>query len=150
MNNGFRWGIIGCGLIAPKFYNALKNTGEGSVVAAASKSIRRARKLQQKIPVPNVYGSYEEMLNRETLDAVYIANTHAEHFAAAQLCLNRGLPVLVEKAFTRNAKEAEELITLAREKNCFMMEGMWTRFNPASEKVRELLAADGFTVDPLR
>jgi predicted dehydrogenase len=135
----FRWGIIGCGLIAPKFFQCLENTGEGHVVAAASKSMRRAKRLQKKLGIPQVYGNYDEMLRSEKLDAVYIANTHAEHTAAAKLCLERGLPVLIEKAFTRNAGEAEELIMLARAKNLFCMEAMWTRFNPSTAKVHELI-----------
>ncbi len=141
MTQKFRWGVIGCGLIAPKFFHAMENTGEGQVVAAASKSMRRARRLQKKLGIPQVYGSYDEMLRCEQLDAVYIANTHAEHAAAAKLCLNHGLPVLIEKAFTRNVKEAEEVITLARAENLFCMEAMWTRFNPSSAKARELLAS---------
>lgn len=141
MSTEFRWGIIGCGLIAPKFFRALENTGEGHVVAAASKSIRRAKRLQKKLGIPQGYGSYEEMLHCEQLDAVYIATSHNFHCENVKLCLNHGLPVLVEKAFTRNAKEAEEVITLARQKKLFLMEAMWTRFNPSSAKVRELIAS---------
>ena len=139
MTNKIRWGIIGCGIVAPKFFHALENTGEGHVVAAASKSMPRARRLQKKLGIPQIYGSYAEMLAGEQLDAVYIANTHAEHAAAAKLCLEHGLPVLVEKAFTRNAGEAAELIALARAKKLFCMEAMWTRFNPATAKLRELI-----------
>jgi predicted dehydrogenase len=142
----FRWGIIGCGLIAPKFFQSLEKTGEGKVVAAAAKSLHRAKRFQQKTGVERVYGSYEELLKIEKPDAVYIANTNAEHAAAATLCLERGLPVLVEKAFTRNGAEAEELIALARAKNLFCMEAMWTRFNPAIVKLRELLR-DGIIGD---
>ena len=141
MSGQFKWGIIGCGLIAPKFFQCLENTGEGRVVAAASKSMRRAQKLQKKLGIEHVYGSYAEMLETEKLDAVYIANTHAEHYESAKLCLEHDLPVLIEKAFTRNEAEAEELIDLAAHKNRFMMEAMWTRFNPATLKLRELLAA---------
>lgn len=140
MTNKIRWGIIGCGLIAPKFFQALENTGEGQVVAAASKSMRRAKRLQNKLGIPNVYGSYVEMLDREQLDAVYIATSHNFHYANTKLCLERGLPVLVEKPFTRNAKEAAGLIALARAKKLFLMEAMWTRFNPSTAKVRELIA----------
>jgi len=140
MSKSFKWGIIGCGLIAPKFFQCLENTGEGHVVAAASKSMRRAKRLQQKLGIEHVYGSYAEMLECEKLDAVYIANTHHEHYESAKLCLSRGLPVLIEKAFTRNEAEAEELIDLARANNLFMMEAMWTRFNPATVKLCELLA----------
>lgn len=141
MTQKFRWGIIGCGLIAPKFFHALENTGEGHVVAAASKSMRRAVRLQKQLGIPQVYGSYDEMLHCEKLDAVYIANTHAEHAAAARLCLDHGLPVLIEKAFTRNAAEAAEVIALARSRKLFCMEAMWSRFNPSSAKVRELIAS---------
>lgn len=141
MEKTFKWGIIGCGLIAPKFFQALENTGEGRVVAAASKSLRRARRLQQKLGFERAYGSYEEMLQTEDLDAVYIANTHAEHYQSTKLCFEHDLPVLVEKAFTRNEAEAEELIDLAAQKNLFMMEAMWTRFNPATLQIRERLAS---------
>ncbi|MBC8205608.1 MAG: Gfo/Idh/MocA family oxidoreductase, partial [Kiritimatiellales bacterium] len=141
MSGQFKWGIIGCGLIAPKFFRSLENTGEGRVIAAASKSMRRAQKLQKKLGIERVYGSYAEMLETEKLDAVYIANTHAQHYPSAKLCLEHDLPVLIEKAFTRNEAEAEELIDLAAQNNLFMMEAMWTRFNPATLKLRELLAA---------
>lgn len=140
MSGPFKWGIIGCGLIAPKFFQALENTGEGHVVAAASKSMRRAQKLGQKLGIPHVYGRYAEMLEHEKLDAVYIANTHAEHYESTKLCFEHNLPVLVEKAFTRNEAEAEELIDLAGMQNLFLMEAMWPRFNPATVKLRELIA----------
>lgn len=136
----YRWGIIGCGLIAFKFFQALENTGEGHVVAAASKSIRRAQRLGKKLGIEPVYGSYAEMIEREQLDAVYIANTHNFHYESAKLCFEHELPVLIEKAFTRNEAEAEELIDIAGMHKFFLMEAMWTRFNPATVRVRELLA----------
>ena len=141
MSTPFQWGIIGCGEIAPKFFDSMRMLEEGVVVAAASKSMLRAKRFRKKTGVERVYGSYADMLDREQPDAVYIANTHAEHAAAAKLCLERGLPVLVEKAFTRNAKEAAEVIALARSNRLFCMEAMWMRFNPAIVKLRELLAA---------
>jgi dihydrodiol dehydrogenase / D-xylose 1-dehydrogenase (NADP) len=136
----FRWGIIGCGLIAPKFFQCLENTGEGHVVAAASRFMRRARRLQKKLGIPRVYDHYEDMLVREKLDAVYIATSHNFHYENAKLCLHHNLPVLIEKAFTRNEKEAEEVVDLTRQTNLFCMEAMWTRFNPATRKVCELIA----------
>ncbi len=136
----FRWGIIGCGLIAPKFFHAMENSGEGHVVAAASRSGHRAKRFQKRTGVERIYTSYEAMLESEQLDAVYVATSHNFHKENARLCLEHGLPVLVEKAFTQNARQAEEIISLARSKNLFLMEAMWTRFNPATVKLRELLA----------
>jgi len=136
----YRWGIIGCGLIAPRFTKDLLESGEGTVVAAASRSARRAKQFQQITRVPNIYTSYQAMLEREQLDAVYIATSHNFHAENARLCLEHNLPILVEKAFTQNARQAEEIITLARQKNLFMMEAMWTRFCPVALRVQQLLA----------
>ncbi len=137
----FRWGIMGCGLIAPRFITSLEKTGEGCVAAAASKSRQRANHLQRKSGIDRVYRSYEAMLDSEELDAVYIATTHNAHADPALLCLDRGIPVLIEKPFTQNAEQAEAVITSARANNTFAMEAMWTRFNPAIIKLREVLAA---------
>jgi predicted dehydrogenase len=146
MSESFKWGIIGCGLIVPKFFHALENTGEGHAVAAASKSMRRAQRLGKNLGIERVYGSYAEMLEREKLDAVYIANTHAEHYQSVKLCFEHNLPVLVEKAFTLNEAQAEELVDLAGMKNVFLQEAMWTRFNPATIKLRKIIA-DGVIGD---
>ncbi len=136
----FRWGIIGCGLIAPRLAKAVEESGEGRVVSAASKSMRRARRFQRETGVERVHGSYEEMLEREALDAVYVATTHNFHAENARLCLERGIPVLVEKPFTQNARQAEAVIALARDRRLFCMEAMWTRFNPASRRLCAMLA----------
>jgi len=146
MSDQFKWGIIGCGRIVPKFFQALENTGEGRAVAAASKSMRRARNLQNKLGIERIYGSYSEMLEREKLDAVYIANTHAEHCESAKLCMEHNLPMLVEKAIALNEAQTEEMIDLAGIKNICLIEAMWTRFNPATIKLRELIA-DGAVGD---
>lgn len=136
----YRWGIIGCGLIAPKFVQSMEKTGEGRVVAAASKSMRRAKAFQQKTGIANVYASYEAMLKNEKLDAVYIATSHNYHYENAALCMQYGKPVLVEKAFTQTAHQAEQLIALAQREKLFLMEAMWTRFNPLIIQLRNLLS----------
>lgn len=145
-SKAFRWGIIGCGLIAPRFFHALEQTGEGRAVAAASRSKHRAKHFQKTTGVERTYASYEAMLENERLDAVYVATTHNFHADNARLCLEYGLPVLVEKPFAQNARQAEETIALARKKGLFLMEAMWTRFNPATIKLRAMLA-DGVIGD---
>jgi predicted dehydrogenase len=136
----FKWGIIGCGLIAPRFVRAMEKTGEGTVASAASKSWRRAVKLQKETGIPRIYDSYTAMLGSEDLDAVYIATSHNYHAENARLCAARGIPVLIEKPATRNAGEFGDLIALANRENVFMMEALWTRFTPATRKLLDLLA----------
>jgi predicted dehydrogenase len=55
------------------------------------------------------------------------------------LCLEAGKPVLCEKAFTVNAKQAKKLYETAKAKNLFLMEAVWTRYFPLSIKIRELV-----------
>jgi predicted dehydrogenase len=55
------------------------------------------------------------------------------------LALNAGKPVLCEKPFTLNAKEAEEVVRVARERKLFLMEAMWSRYFPAMVKMRALI-----------
>lgn len=64
---------------------------------------------------------------------------HPYHKEAAMLALEHGKHVLCEKPFTVNSKEAEEVISLAKQKNLMVMEAMWTRFFPAIEKVRSAM-----------
>ncbi|MGN0473144.1 MAG: Gfo/Idh/MocA family oxidoreductase [Lachnospiraceae bacterium] len=60
-----------------------------------------------------------------------MATPHSHHFAHATLCVEHGKPVLVEKAFTGNMRQAEQLIRLAREKKILVAEAIWTRYMPA-------------------
>lgn len=136
----FRWGVIGCGRIAHAFARGLETLPEAQLAAAASKSRKRAQAFGAECGVENVYDSYEEMLGKEALDAVYVATTHNFHYENTKLCLEHQVPVLCEKAFTINAAQAEELINLARAKQLFLMEAMWTRFIPCVLKLRQLLS----------
>jgi predicted dehydrogenase len=79
------------------------------------------------------------MLDDEGVDLVYIATPHSHHYDHTRLSLLKGKPVLCEKSFTANAKQAEALIQLAKEKNLFLTEAIWTRYMPLSQTIRELI-----------
>jgi predicted dehydrogenase len=74
------------------------------------------------------------------VDIVYLATPHSHHFQNAMLALRAGKPVIIEKAFTTNAKQAKLLVETAKEKNLFLMEAVWTRYFPLSARIRELVA----------
>ena len=135
----FRTGIIGAGWIAEKMVQALAPLHDIETHAIASRSIEKAQKFAQANNIPKAYGSYEEMVADPDIDLVYIATPHSHHFEHAMLALEHGKPVLVEKAFTANAAQAEELINTARKKGLFITEAMWTRYMPLSHKVKEIM-----------
>jgi predicted dehydrogenase len=139
MGRTYRWGIIGAGIIARKLVGALRASGEAVPAFVASRNAERAEAFARECGVES-FGSYEELLARSDLDAVYVATTHNFHRDNVRMVLERGLPVLVEKPFTVNAEEADDLISLARERGLFLMEAMWTRFLPATEKLRAAVA----------
>lgn len=134
-----RVGIIGAGWIAHKMAQALAPLQEAEVVAIASRSREKAEEFAAEYGIAKAFGSYEEMVDDKDVDLVYIATPHSHHYPHTRLALEHGKPVLVEKAFTANAREAEELINLAHEKGLFITEAIWTRYMPLSHKVKELM-----------
>ena len=109
------------------------------IYAIASRSIEKAEAFAAEWNIEKAYGSYEDMVSDPDVDLVYIATPHSHHFQHSMLALEHGKPVLVEKAFTANAREAEELLETARRKGLFITEAIWTRYMPLSHKVKELM-----------
>lgn len=143
----FRIGIIGAGWIAHKMSLGIAPLKDIEIYAIASRSIEKAKEFATEHNILAAYGSYEEMLDDPEVDLVYIATPHSHHFAHAMLALEHGKPVLVEKAFTANAKQAEILIETARSKGLFITEAIWTRYMPLSHKIREIMES-GIIGDP--
>ena len=135
----FKVGIIGAGWIADKMAEALAPLNEYCVYAIASRSLDKAQAFAQNWNIPKAYGSYEELVNDKEVDLVYIATPHSHHFPHTMLALEHGKAVLVEKAFTANAREAEILLETARSKGIFITEAIWTRYMPLSHKVKEIM-----------
>lgn len=109
--------------------------------AVASRSLERAKEFAAQWGFEKAYGSYEEMLEDEAVELVYVASPHSHHYQHARMCLEHGKNVLVEKAFTVNAKQAEELIYLAREKKLLLAEAIWTRYMPSRGMVDDIIAS---------
>ncbi len=132
-----KWGAVGTGGISNKFIADLPFTSNGVAYSACSRSMESAEAFVQKYNMSRAFDNYDEMLADPELDAVYVGTPHPVHKENVLKALHAGKHVLCEKPFTINAGELEEMITLAREKNLFLMEGMWTRFLPPIRKVQE-------------
>src|SRR6187200_2458388 len=70
------------------------------------------------------------------VDAVYVASPHSEHHEHALLALRAGKPVLVEKAFTRSLREADEVLATAEASGLLAAEAMWSRYLPHYDVIR--------------
>ena len=133
----FRFGIIGAANIAKTFCDAVNRLENVEVVAVASRTDGKAEKFANENNIESFYSDYEEMLERQDIDAVYIATTHNFHYENAILALNYNKHILCEKAFTLTKEMAETIFGMAKNKNLFVMEAMWSRFLPAIKKAKE-------------
>ena len=136
---GLRWGILATGGIATAFASDLRTAGL-DLVAVGSRSQESADAFAARFGIPRAHGSYADLAEDPDVDIIYVATPHPMHHEDARLALQNGKHVLVEKAFTVNRAEAEDLQSLAAEKGLLAMEAMWTRYLPHMIRVREIIA----------
>jgi predicted dehydrogenase len=140
-----RWGILGAGHIASRFVTAVQQHTQGQVVAVGSRNRERgaafaaAHRIGTGHRIGAVHEGYAALVADPAVDVVYVATPHSEHREHALLAIAAGKHVLVEKAFTRNALEAVEVIQDARAAGVFLMEAMWTRFLPHVAALRRVI-----------
>lgn len=145
MNKKINWAILAPGNIANSMataMNGVKADGNINLYAVASRNLERAKSFAEKWNFQKAYGSYEELYNDPDVDAVYIANPHAFHFESVIACLNAGKHVLCEKPAGCSRDQLDKMIMLARSKNLFFMEAMWTAFNPCIAQIKKCIAEE--------
>ena len=134
-----KWGIVGAGNIAHSFSKDLALVNDGKLVSVASRSLQKAQDFANEYGAPNAYGSYEELFNSKTVDVIYLATPHTSHADLSIAAMKAGNAVLCEKPMGVNKSEVEQMVAVAKENNVFLMEALWTRFNPTIKKVKELV-----------
>ena len=139
MSKVIRWGILGAGRIARKFASDLKLVKDAQLVAIGSRSLKSAEEFATEFPLQYKYDSYEALAANESVDVIYIATPHNLHYENTLLCLQHNKAVLCEKPFAMNVHQTKEMIALAKEKNIFLMEALWTKFLPHYNKLQSLL-----------
>jgi predicted dehydrogenase len=139
MSEKIRWGILGCGHIANKFAADLKLVEDAVLLAVASRDKIKAKEFSERHQAHFAFGSYEELVTFDQIDAIYVATPHGLHHDHVLLCLNHRKAVLCEKAFALNARQLKEMIQVARKKQVFMMEAFWTKFLPQYQKMKSLI-----------
>lgn len=140
MTEPIRWGIIGPGRIAEQVVRDFAVVDGARVVAVASRSLPRAQDFADRHGLVRAYGAYGQILDDPEVDVLYVATPHSHHAAVARAALQAGKALLVEKAFAATSAGATGVVELARARGTFVMEAMWTRFQPAVVALRGLVA----------
>jgi len=139
MAEKIRWGIVGPGNIAHSFAKDLTLVEGGVLTAVASRNIDRANEFADTYGAEHRYGSYQELFASDVVDVLYIATPHTSHCRLGTEALNHGKAVLCEKPMGVDADEVKEMIAAAKKNEVFLMEALWSRFNPSIVKVKDLV-----------
>ncbi|MEG0546882.1 MAG: Gfo/Idh/MocA family oxidoreductase [Oscillospiraceae bacterium] len=138
MADTFNWCFIGTGNMAKTAARQMAFTRSKShrIVSSYSRTYESANKFALWFG-GKAYKTLEEAVMAPNVDAVYIATPHSCHFELAMQCIKLAKPVLIEKPFTLNSKECEELFNFANENGVYIAEAMWTWFSPIAQNVKE-------------
>lgn len=136
--NNIKWAILGPGTIAADFAKAIEEVN-GSVYAVGSRNIEKAKNFANNVNVQKIYGKYEEMLQDDEIDVVYISTPHCNHYEYIIESLKNNKHVLCEKAITVNGNQLKEIVQLAKEKNLVVAEAMTIYHMPLYKKLHELV-----------
>jgi predicted dehydrogenase len=135
-------GVIGYGYWGPNIVRNFHNTPEAVVVSVCDLNTRSLDRVRKSFPTISVTTDPSDILTDPRIDAVAIVTPVSHHFSLARKALENGKHVFVEKPFTRNSDEAEELIELAERKNLLIMVDHTFLFSSSVRKIRELMTSN--------
>jgi predicted dehydrogenase len=133
------WGILGTGKIAKILAAAIKESSTGHLAAVGSRSLDAARAFAKTFGIPRAFGSYDDILNSDEVDAVYISLPNHLHEEWTVRCAAAGKHILCEKPFTVNRAQAERAIDAVRQAKVFLMEAFMYRVHPLTARLVELV-----------
>jgi len=135
-----RWGVLGTASIALRqAIPAIKASSNGELKAIASREIAKANRVASEMGIPRAYGSYDELIEADDIDAVYIPLPNDLHLPWIERAARAGKHVVCEKPLGLNAGEVRRAIGVARETGRFIMEGIASHFHPVHHRVAQLV-----------
>ena len=139
MSDPLRLGLLSTARINDAILAAAAATDQIDVFAVASRDAARAEAYAAERGIPRAYGSYNRLLDDPGVDAVYVSLPNGLHYEWTMRSLEARKHVLVEKPFTRSARQAEECFDLARERGRVLLEAFMYRHHPQPGEVKRLL-----------
>jgi predicted dehydrogenase len=139
-------GIVGCGKIADSHASQILRIKGCEIVGVCDREPLMARQLYERFPIKRHFDNLPELLNEGRPDVVHITTPPQGHFDIARNCLESGCHVYVEKPFTLNEVEAQELIALAADRELKVTVGHDDQFSHVSRRMRALVRS-GFLGD---
>ena len=137
MTDPVRWGFIGAGWIAHRALAPAVHSADGAVLqAAAARDVTRASSLSPTV----AYGTYEDLLGDDEVDAVYLSLHNSAHLPVTLAALEAGKHVLCEKPLGLSADEVRVMAEASRRSGRLVVEATWSRWHPRTQRAQALLA----------
>jgi len=137
-----RIALIGSGIIGKRHIEALKAHPDRHVLAAIADPAPEAAQLAADLGVP-YYTSHEPLLDREKPDGAIVATPNQHHVNVGIACVERGIPILVEKPIADSVAAALDLVEAAERENVPILVGHHRRHNPIMRKAVEVIRSGG-------
>jgi predicted dehydrogenase len=134
-----KFGVVGYGYWGPNVVRNLDRLDEADVVAVCDKSPAARRKVAKLYPDVLVTDDARDLMSSPDIDAIAVVTPVWTHYELAKAALQNGKHIFVEKPFTTNAAQAEELIEMAARKNLKIMVDHTFLFTGAVQKIKQLL-----------
>src|SRR6202162_1066314 len=138
-----KFGVVGYGYWGPNVVRNLDQFDGSEVVAVCDKSPAARKRIHKSYPHIGVVSETADMLSSTEIDAVAIVTPVWTHYELTKAALENGKHVFVEKPFTSDSAQAEELIELAERKNLKIMVDYTFLFTGAVKKIKQLLQQGG-------
>jgi D-xylose 1-dehydrogenase (NADP+, D-xylono-1,5-lactone-forming) len=140
MSDRIRWGILSTAKIAETaFIPSLGQTHRGELAAVASRDEGRARTFADEQGIAQAFGSYEEMLASDAIDAVYIALPNSMHAEWTEKAAAQGKHVFCEKPLGISSIEAQRMVDACEDAGVQLFEAFVFLYHPKSLKLRQVL-----------
>ena len=130
-----RFGMIGTGKIAEKFWQANRYGKDFELTAVYSRTLERARPFGFQKGQLQYFDDLEAFANSDCIDAVYVASPNCCHYEQVMTLLKAGKHVLCEKPMASNLEQAQEMFAEAEKQNLILLEGMRSIYAPSFQKM---------------
>ena len=131
--------FLGCSKIANKAIQALKSIDDITLYACSARDFERAKNFASKHNIMHAYSSYEEMLQDDKIDLVYISTLSSSHYKDTMLAMKHNKNCIVEKPLATNLNDVKKIFQYSEKHNIYVTEALLGRFHPSKKVIKEIL-----------
>ena len=143
MSEPLRWGVLSTAHINEKLLAGAARSPDVEVVAIASRDTRRAGAFAARWGIGRAYGSYDDLLSDDAVDAVYVPLPNGLHHPWTLRALRAGKHVLCEKPYSRRPADVEEAFAEADGRGLVLSEGFMYRYHPQTRELARIVRDQG-------